>query len=183
MAQGSGDVAGALRNDDRAVVGLFRAVEGAMPGCPAEMILKAKDGAEKRFRGALQEITLKGLVFRCAAPHHLPEIWLGDTVTISVGSGMYRLRGRVRPDLGTDIAFDWTFDEDAGLQAHVHPLGHAPVKPKPLTLTEKVPVPPGSATGQRASSQHSPGSATSSPESRSSKVYRWLQSLGYSFLR
>lgn len=135
MTQGSGRMAGAPGNDDRAIVGLFRAIEGSMPGCPVDMAIKARDGAEKRYRGILQSVTLQGLVFRAAAPHHLPEIWDGDTITIWVGTSMYRLHGRIRPALGTDIAIDWPSEnQDGHMREQMHPIGHAPVKPAPLTL-------------------------------------------------
>lgn len=182
MTQGSSEMAGTDRIDARAVRGLLRAVEGAMPDCPAELAIRSRDGLEKRFRGVLHRVTPQGLVFRASGPHHLPEIWPGDTLTVGVGTGLYRFHGRIRPEVGTDIVVDWTPEDPRGhLRAHVHPAGHEPVRPEPLTLVER----PSATSGPVAAvygPQATPESALE-PKSRSSKVYRWLQSLGYTFIR
>ena len=124
MAQGSTNWSTGDAMDDRAVVGLIRSLEGAVPGCPVDVAITEADGKEHRLKATVGAITLEGLTLDVPGHHGLIGKTAGGKLTVWVGTSMFRFKCRFRPGKGRAIDLSWGEAPRGNLQEPINPLGH-----------------------------------------------------------
>lgn len=186
MAQGSSDWTTGEASDHRAVVGLLRAAQGAVPGCPVEVSVTEGDGKEHRLKATIASLSLGGMTLDIPGHHGLIGKTGGVKVIVWVGSSMFRYRCAMTPGKGRDIALTFGGAPKAAFQETLHPLGHAPVKPQPAVLEEVAPKAPPMPWVEREARAAASGAAAkqpAEPKGKLAKMYQLLQSFGYTFTK